>query len=311
MSHSNYLTQNMLIKMSLSQNVSFKMSHLKSLTVNIPWISHSKCLNPNVSLGSNLTCRLNSYKAGKSCVTAQTHSSATLIQSLIVRLANLGWRLDQSPCSVISLQPAISSLKRPCRNSMMASRPRSEMLQQRRIKPWIPVAPCGKFWMKSKMSESFALSKQMVSKPRTFKELKKLAFICWSWEVLTVLLGEVSAPVTSLSLLLTSLMLLLLVMDWLEAEEVAVEVQLEAEDQLRIARQCKTGLTSFQNSGWYSTSLHFWQTCARTARSFWLGNRQKKSWRNGLSCQSSSQVMNLKEIEEISFPVTNQNLIWR
>ena len=90
MSHSNYLTQNMLIKMSLSQNVSFKMSHLKSLTVNIPWISHSKCLNPNVSLGSNLTCRLNSYKAGKSCVTAQTHSSATLIQSLIVRLANLG-----------------------------------------------------------------------------------------------------------------------------------------------------------------------------------------------------------------------------
>ena len=200
---------------------------------------------------------------------------------------------------------------------MMASRPRSETLQQRRIKLWIPVAPWGKFWMKSKMSESLAFNRQMVSKPRVFKEWKKLAFICWSMLlVLTVLLGEVKAPVTSrlspLSLLeLTSLMLLLLVMDWLEADEVAVEVQLEAEDQLRIARQCKTGRTSFQNSGWYRTSLHFWQTCARTARSFWLGNRQKKSWRNGLSCQSSSQVMNLKEIEEISFPVTNQNLIWR
>ena len=64
--------------------------------------------------------------------------------------------------------------------------------------------------MKSKMSESLALSKQMVSNPLIFKELKKLAFICWSWEVLTVLLGEVSAPVTSLlSLLFTSWMLLL------------------------------------------------------------------------------------------------------
>ena len=117
--------------------------------------------------------------------------------------------------------------------------------------------------MKSKMSESLAFNRQMVSKPRVFKEWKKLAFICWSMLlVLTVLLGEVKAPVTSrlspLSLLeLTSLMLLLLVMDWLEADEVAVEVQLEAEDQLRIARQCKTGRTSFQNSGWYRTSLHF------------------------------------------------------
>lgn len=70
--------------------------------------------------------------------------------------------------------------------------------------------------------------------------------------------GAGHLAIIALSLLeLTSLMLLLLVMDWLEADEVAVEVQLEAEDQLRIARQCKTGRTSFQNSGWYRTSLHF------------------------------------------------------
>ena len=53
--------------------------------------------------------------------------------------------------------------------------------------------------MKSKMSESLAFNRQIVSKPRIFKELKKLAFICWSMlpVVLTVLLGEVRAPVTS------------------------------------------------------------------------------------------------------------------
>ena len=53
------------------------------------------------------------------------------------------------------------------------------MLQHRKIRLWMPVAPCGKFWMKSKISVSFALSRQIVSKPRCFNELKKFSFI-WS-----------------------------------------------------------------------------------------------------------------------------------
>ena len=88
---------------------------------------------------------------------------------------------------------------------MMASKPRSVILQQRSIKPLIPVAPWGKFCMKSKISASLAFSKQMVSNPRIFRELKKLAFIC----SVTLPLGDVSVVVNSLleSLELTSLML--------------------------------------------------------------------------------------------------------
>ena len=43
-------------------------------------------------------------------------------------------------------------------------------------------------------------------------------------------------------------------------DEVAVEDVLQYEavvDQDRMARQCITGRTSRQNSGWYRTSLHF------------------------------------------------------
>ena len=92
---------------------------------------------------------------------------------------------------------------------------------------------------------------------------------------------------------------LLLVMDWLEAEDVAVDddvlVQYEATevDHDRMARQWMTGRTSRQNTGWYNTSLHFWQTCAKIALSFWLGKRLKKPYKNLLSCHNSSQVVNL------------------
>lgn len=92
---------------------------------------------------------------------------------------------------------------------------------------------------------------------------------------------------------------LLLVMDWLEAEDVAVDddvlVQYEATevDHDRMARQWMTGRTSRQNTGWYSTSLHFWQTWAKIALSFWLGKRLKKPYKNLLSCHNSSQVVNL------------------
>ena len=91
---------------------------------------------------------------------------------------------------------------------------------------------------------------------------------------------------------------LLLVMDWLEAEDVAVDdvlPQYEATevDHDRMARQWMTGLTSRQNTGWYNTSLHFWQTWAKIALSFWLGKRLKKPYKNLLSCHNSSQVVNL------------------
>ena len=236
------------------------------------------------------------------------------MQSLIVKLANLGWRLDHNPCSVISLQPAISNLYSPCKNSMMASRPRSLILQQRRIKLWMPVAPCGKLWMKSKISASLAFNRQMVSNPRCFNELKKFVFI-WSTELLVVTQLELdSGLVTVVSELqimpvdetgwslfeLTSRvdfsLKVELVMDWFDAEDVEEEVHVEpadAELQDRIARQWITGRTSRQNSGWYRTSLHFWQTWAKIARSFWLGNNRKKSNRNLLSCHNSSQEMNL------------------
>ena len=68
-------------------------------------------------------------------------------------------------------------------------------------------------------------------------------------------------------------------MDWFEAEDVAVEDVLQYEavvDHDRIARQWMTGRTSLQNSGWYKTSRHLEQTCAKMALSFWLGNSLKK-----------------------------------
>lgn len=76
-------------------------------------------------------------------------------------------------------------------------------------------------------------------------------------------MGLVTAEAISESVLLfTSVFFsafekLLLVMDWFEVEDVAVEVEFEAGDQVRMARQWMTGRTSRQNSGWYNTSLHF------------------------------------------------------
>ena len=113
------------------------------------------------------------------------------------------------------------------------------------------------------------------------------------------LLVGVVLELTSQVVLLSLFEKLLLVMDWLEAEDVAVDddvlVQYEATevDHDRMARQWMTGRTSRQNTGWYNTSLHFWQTCAKIALSFWLGKRLKKPYKNLLSCHNSSQVVNL------------------
>ena len=117
---------------------------------------------------------------------------------------------------------------------------------------------------------------------------------CMSAALLVVVVLELTSQVVLLSLFEK----LLLVMDWLEAEDVAVDdvlPQYEATevDHDRMARQWMTGLTSRQNTGWYNTSLHFWQTWAKIALSFWLGKRLKKPYKNLLSCHNSSQVVNL------------------
>ena len=189
---------------------------------------------------------------------------------------------------------------------MMASKPRSLMLQHRKMRLWMPVAPWGKFWMKSKMSASLAFNRQMVSKPRCLSELKKFCFIWSPWleleetGLVVISVTELDSALFELTSIFFSLFEKLeLVMDWLDSDEVAVledmQVDPEAEDQDRIARQWMTGRTSRQNSGWYKTSLHLWQTWANRARSFWCGNSEKKSKRNLLSCHSSSHVINLKD----------------
>ena len=116
---------------------------------------------------------------------------------------------------------------------------------------------------------------------------------CMSAALLVVVVLELTSQVVLLSLFEK----LLLVMDWLEAEDVAVDDVLQYEatevDHDRMARQWMTGRTSRQNTGWYNTSLHFWQTWAKIALSFWLGKRLKKPYKNLLSCHNSSQVVNL------------------
>ena len=121
------------------------------------------------------------------------------------------------------------------------------------------------------------------------------AVVCCMSAALLVL--AVLLELTSQVVLLSLFEKLLLVMDWLEAEDVAVDDVLQYEatevDHDRMARQWMTGRTSRQNTGWYNTSLHFWQTWAKIALSFWLGKRLKKPYKNLLSCHNSSQVVNL------------------
>ena len=106
--------------------------------------------------------------------------------------------------------------------------------------------------------------------------------------------------VLSLASLLSLVVKLLVVMDWLDTDEVAVDILFDGEDQDRIVRQWITGRTSVQNSGLYRTSRHFWQTCASTSRSSWQEKQRKNMVRKGLSCHSSSQGIYLKEENEIN-----------
>ena len=70
-------------------------------------------------------------------------TASTLLNRKGTRVVLYGNALTHSPltCSVISLHPAISSLYKACKNSMRASKPRSEMLQQRKMREWTCLAP--------------------------------------------------------------------------------------------------------------------------------------------------------------------------
>ena len=116
--------------------------------------------------------------------------------------------------------------------------------------------------MKSKISASLPFSKQIVSNPRCFRELKKFNFICspapvpplaFVPDVVGLVMVSDSLELTSMeaavffsllrrspSVLVTTLEKLLLVIDWLEVEEVAVEDEVHVDpgdDHDLIARQ--------------------------------------------------------------------------
>ena len=112
-------------------------------------------------------------------------------------------------------------------------------------------------WMKSKISASLPFSKQIVSNPRCLSELKKFNFICSPPppplalvpDVVGLVMVSDSLELTSMaffsllrrsSVLVTTLEKLLLVIDWLDVEEVAVEDEVHVDpgdDHDLIARQ--------------------------------------------------------------------------